>query len=122
MPFPKGAHKHSPVIKESCKPQVLELMKDKAMTTRELGKLVDRGHETVAKILRDMGENKAYICGWDGPHAIWTLGKGKHMPRPATEMSKKQAASRAKSGKHTDEYLHCRYVTGERICWGGLCL
>ena len=98
-----------------CKPQIILTLQGKAMTTREIAKVIGREHETVAKILREMTVDRAYICAWDGPNAVWTLGKGSHTPRPATELSKKELISRKKRSQV--DYLNTKYVHGERV-WG----
>ena len=104
-----------PFKKPSCKPQIILAMQGKAMTTKEVGQIIGRESETVAKILRDMTVDQAYICAWDGPNAVWTLGKGTHTPRPATELSKQELISRKKRSQV--DYLNTKYVHGERV-WG----
>lgn len=107
--------KHYPT---ACKPDLIRTLTGKAMTTRELADKIGRESETVTKILRDMGEDKAYICAWDKAEAIWTLGNGKHVPRPATDRSKRELECRKKRSKV--DYLNTSYITGERIVWSGV--
>lgn len=75
-----------------CKADLITTLTDKAMAARELATLLGRDSKTIAKILRNMGEENAYICSWDGAEAIWTLGNGKHVPRPVTAKTRKELA------------------------------
>ena len=118
MPFPKNAHKHSPCIKPSSKPAVLEALRSGPKTANEIAPLAGVARDTVAKVLRDM-PGKVYICDWAGPQtAIWSLGNEPHKPRPAPNpKSQKQIDSKQRQVRSDAAYLNRGYVTGERV-WG----
>ena len=120
MPFPKNAHLRSPVVKPSCRADLLALLRKKPMTARELAPLVGRHPDTVCVVLRSL-KGLAYIKEYrqDGT-AIWAYGDQPYAEKPRAK--KVKAPYRPTEHKQDQARLTRNYISGERIRWGDLCL
>jgi hypothetical protein len=100
------------------KPVLLNIMGDREWTLKELCAATDFTFDGINSVLRGM-HGEAYICGWQPqwratPCAIWKLGKGEHVPRPAAKYAKKTGYNPTAIDLAR---LQQGYVQGPRI-WG----
>ena len=100
------------------KPVLLNIMGDKEWTLKELSATTGFSFDGINSVLRLM-VGKAYICGWKRQRgavccAIWRLGVGEHVPRPAPRYEKK---AKYNATVVDAARLQRGYVQSERV-WG----
>ena len=118
MPFPKNAHKSSPVIKPSLRPDILALLTEHGpMTTKQIAERLGCTSDGAGYAMRH-APNDFYVSDWTKTgQQIWSAGKGTHVPRPAPSKKSQVTMAGRKKDRSDAKYLNNRYVTSERI-WG----
>jgi len=126
MPFPKNAHKFSPVIKQTCKPQLLELLQQYPASAEQLALRVGRLRGSVVAIMRDLHKsNVVHIYEWrklknNQYVPVWGYGSKSDAPNPRASNAPLSPSERKQTTaeRHKDAYTLTRpYVEGPRI-WG----
>ncbi len=124
MPFPKAAHRHSPVIKPSCKDKLLSLLTLRAWAADDLAKEVHRMPKRVSAILRELHKtHQVHISSWrkakNGHYIpVWESGSKADAPNPSVGQAPLKVNRPSKSERHKDAYILSRsFVTSERV-WG----
>ena len=125
MPFPKNAHKFSPVVKSSCKPDILRLLSYRNWTAQDLAVELGRTPTALSAIMRQLQElHHVHVASWHKRRnnqyvMVWGLGSKSDAPHPRAcnapiGLTRKQS----KVERTKDEARLARpYVTSERV-WG----